>query len=164
MQRQRLLLLLVVSFILASGLSNCKSTSKSTVEKHTGTSSKTNKTGNCEQTIIYHVDKVTGGDHESPANIDITVNPSAKLITLAGEIPSTEQKFNFETVVETIDCNLNTDLTQGYSIYKGYIKQEDGSTTQTSLMIEARDGRITMHGAESNGEMVIWVSSWKVSN
>lgn len=163
MQKQQLSALLFVTFVLTSTFSNCKSSLKSTAEKPPGNISQTKKISRCDQTIVFHSDKLMGGEREISANIDITVSPSTKLITIAGEVPSMQQKISFETVIEIIDCNFNTDLTRGYSIYKGYTKQSDGSSTPASFKIEAKDGKLSICDPDKNGELVFWVSKWTVA-
>src|SRR5690349_15890553 len=78
-------------------------------------------TSKCDQTIRYYADKLktVNGEQETNSNTEIVINPSTKLISLTSEIPNHE-KVNFETVIESFDCNFNSDMTEGQAIYKGY--------------------------------------------
>ena len=75
----------------------------------------------------------------------VVINPAAKLINLTRESPDPE-KVRFDTEIEAVDCNLNTDLTEGRSIYKGDIKQQDGTKTYSILRVEAKDGGLIISG------------------
>jgi hypothetical protein len=73
-----------------------------------------------------------------------------------------ESRTQFETVIETMDCQLNADLTQGYAVYTGYTKQADGTTTPTTIKVESKDGKITLTDPNKNGEFFFIVSKWSV--
>ncbi len=120
----------------------------------------------CDQTIKYYSEKVkvkkTG--EEIAAQSEFIINPIAKTISINSYVPSESERKSFTTIIESTDCSLNSNLTSGHSIYRGYIKQLDGSTTSAYIDIEAKDGGITMSNADPNkqGEFSIIVSRWEV--
>jgi hypothetical protein len=125
-------------------------------------------TSKCDQTIKYYVDKVkmANDGQETIANIEIVINPSVKLISITSESPN-EERVSFDTEVESIDCNFNSDMTEGQSIYKGYIKQENGTTTKAIIKLEAKDGGLTISNADPDkvgkeGEYIMLISKWEV--
>jgi len=143
----------------------CKSTKISQIQV-SNSKQVVETTSKCDQTIKYYSDKLTmanGG--EVNANIEIVINPSTKVISITSE-PQNQEKVNFETVIESFDCNFNSDLTDGQSIYKGYIKQKDGATTNAIIKVEAKDGSLTISNAdpEKEGEFIFIVTKWEVMN
>jgi hypothetical protein len=121
----------------------------------------------CDQTIRYYSEKIKGSKtgQEIMAHTEIVISPSSKLINLKSEAPN-EEKADFNTVIETFDCDFNSDLTEGQAVYHGYIKQENGTTTKTTIRIEAKDGGIIIIGSDPGhtdaDQMVIVVSKWEV--
>ena len=123
-------------------------------------------TSKCDQTMRYYADKlkkVKGGEQEINANTVIVINPSTKLISLTSEPPN-QEKVNFETVIESFDCSFNTDMTAGQALYKGYIKQKDGTTTIAIIKLEAKDGGLTLSNAdpENEGALIMIITKWEV--
>jgi major membrane immunogen (membrane-anchored lipoprotein) len=120
----------------------------------------------CDQTIKYYSEKVRSGKtgEEVAAQSEITINPVAKTITIASYVPSESERKSFVTVIESSDCNLNSDITSGQSVYRGYIKQLDGSTTKSYVNIEAKDGGITLSNADPDrrNDFAIIISKWEV--
>jgi hypothetical protein len=121
----------------------------------------------CEQKVKYYIDKIKGvrDGQEVSANTELVIDPAAKLITLTSEPPN-QGKVSFDIQIESFDCNLNTNLTDGQSTYKGYIKQTDGTTTSSNLKIEAKDGELTITGGDQAQpeKMVMRVTKWEVFN
>lgn len=119
----------------------------------------------CGQTIKYYSEliKMTNGQPDVNANTEIIINPSAKLITLTSEPPN-QDKVSFDTVIEHLDCNLNTGITEGLAVYYGYIKQKDGGTTKAIIKVEAKDGSLTISNGdpEKNAEFLMVVSKWEI--
>jgi hypothetical protein len=105
----------------------CRST-KGLKGQNSGSKQLVEMVGKCEQKVKYYIEKMKGfrsGD-EVITNTAIVIDPAAKLISLTSEPPNRE-KVNFDTEIESVDCNLNANLTEGRSTYRGYIKQPDGS-------------------------------------
>lgn len=123
----------------------------------------------CNQTIKYYADNIksvsAGEELEVSANTEITINPSAKIISILSEPPN-QDKVSFNTVIENFDCNLNADLTDGQTIYTGYIVQTDGSSTKAIIKVEAKDGVLTISSSnpESVTKTLIVVSKWEIVN
>ncbi|MBV4357518.1 hypothetical protein [Pinibacter aurantiacus] len=160
MPQRRLFSLIIVSFTIISTLSVCKPSSKVESKPQKVSNSQPVTNDRCSQTITYHADKLSEQGNEVAADVDLVINPTTKIISLHAEIPSAQQKVNFDTVIESIDCNLNSDLTEGYSIYKGYIVQQDGTSTKATLKVEAKDGKIKIFDPAQINEHAINVSKW----
>jgi hypothetical protein len=106
---------------------------------------------------------MTNGEPDVKVVTEIIINPSARVISLTSEPPE-QGKVSFETVIESIDCKLNSDLTEGQAIYNGYIKQKDGSSTKAILKVEAKDGNLTIANGdpEHHAPFLIVVSKWEI--
>jgi hypothetical protein len=160
--KQRIILLQVTLCIGVLFFSACKS-AKITREQ-TATQKKT-EISTCDQVIKYYSEliRMTNGEPDVKVLTEIIVNPSARVISLTTEPPE-RGKVSFDTVIESIDCNLNADLTEGQAIYSGYIKQEDGRTTKAMLKVEAKDGSLTISNADAEKEasILIVVSKWEI--
>lgn len=156
--------LLAALFVTLVSLGACKS---SKIHKGQVLDSKQdgNTTSICDQAIRYYANKLkmTNGGQEVDVNTELLISPSTKLISLTSTPPN-QEKVSFDTVIESFDCNFNPALTDGQSIYKGYIKQNDGTTTKAIIKVEAKDGSITISNfdPEKEGEYVIIVSKWEV--
>jgi hypothetical protein len=121
--------------------------------------------GKCEQKIKYFIEKMKDirNGEEVSANTEIVIDPAEKLIRLTSEPPD-QKKVNFDTEIESVDCNLNANLTEGQSTYRGYIKQSDGTKTYTILKVEAKDGALTITGGDAAqpDRVVMIVTKWEV--
>jgi len=121
----------------------------------------------CNQTIKYYADNIklvsAGKEEAVSANTEITINPSAKIISIMSEPPN-QDKVSFNTVIENFDCTLNADLTDGQTIYTGYIVQTDGSSTKAIIKVEAKDGVVTISNGDTERatKMLIVVSKWEI--
>jgi hypothetical protein len=160
-----LLAALLVTFV---SFGACKSTKISTkINKGQVSNSEqvVRTTSICDQAIRYYSDKfkMTNDGQEVNVITEIIINPSTKLISLTSAPPN-QEKVSFDTVIENFDCNFNSTLTGGQSIYTGYIKQKDGTTTKAVIKVEAKDGGITISSSdpEKHGEFIIIVSKWEV--
>ncbi|THU40480.1 hypothetical protein FAM09_11505 [Niastella caeni] len=151
-------LILGTALILFSA---CKSTK--VAQAQNGNQSKA--ISSCDQTIKYYSEKIrmVNSGQEKSFNTEITINPSDKLINISSEPPE-QEKVSFNVVIEGIDCHLNSDLTAGQVTYNGYINQQDGSTTQITLMVEAKDGSLTITDPNSkdDGNFLMIVSKWEI--
>ena len=143
----------------------CRSTKPTQVDLSSNKKLRPELAGKCEQTVRYYIEKLreVNSGQEVNANTQIVINPSAKLISLTSEPPG-QEKVNFDTNIESSECNLSGDLTEGYSTYRGYIKQTDGTTTSTILKIEAKGEGLTITGSSpgQSGVLVMVVSRWEV--
>lgn len=121
----------------------------------------------CSQTIKYYSDKIkiSFGAQEVSVKSEIVINPSQKTITVTSEPPN-QQRVSFITIIESIDCELGADLTNGYSIYTGYIQQLDGTTSKEVIKLEAKDGSLTISNADPDkeGGLTICISNWEIIN
>jgi hypothetical protein len=106
---------------------------------------------------------MTNGEPDVKILTEIIINPSTRVISLTTEPPE-RGKVSFDTVIESIDCNLNAEITEGQAIYSGYIKQEDGRTTKAIIKVEAKDGSLTISNADPEEEATIFfvVSKWEI--
>jgi major membrane immunogen (membrane-anchored lipoprotein) len=120
----------------------------------------------CDQTVKYYSEKIklnkTG--EEVAAQSEITVNPVEKTISITTRMASQVDGKSVITVIESSDCSLNSDLTDGQSVYKGYMKPLDGPTSKMYLSIKAKDGGVILSNADSDkqSEFDIIVSKWEV--
>lgn len=160
--RQKTTLLQVVLSVCLFAFSACKSVKESQIQA-TNQKPSSETISTCDQTIKYFSDKIIAEGQEVGAKTEIVINSSAKQISLTSEPPS-QERVNFDTVIESIDCNLNSDLTEGKAIYKGYIKQIDGTTTNAIIKLEAKDGNLTISNGdyERKSDFIIVVSKWEV--
>lgn len=121
----------------------------------------------CDQVIKYYSEliRMTNGEPDVKVMTEIIINPSGRVISLTSEPPE-QGKVSFETTIESIECNLNTGLTEGQAVYSGYIKQNDGSTTKAIIKVEAKDGNLTISNAdpekEKDAQFLIVVSKWEI--
>jgi len=117
----------------------------------------------CEKVIKYYIKAGNENGKEFKLNAEITVNP-INLINVNLELPN-QPDSKFDIIIDSFDCNLNADLTKGSALYKGYIKQENGSATNAIIKI-ARDekGKLTISNAdpEQASGMILYVDRWEV--
>ena len=144
---------------------SCRSTRPTEIDLSNNKKLMPELAGKCEQTVRYYIEKLReiNSGQEVNANTQIVINPSAKLISLTSEPPG-QDKVNFDTNIESVECNLSGDLTEGQSTYRGYIKQTDGTTTSTIFKLEAKSEGLTITG-NSPGQsavLVMLVSRWEV--
>jgi hypothetical protein len=160
--QQRITLLQVILCIGVLFFSACKSTR---VNQKQITRQNQVEINMCDQTIKYYSEliKMTNGQPDVNINTEIIINPSTRILSLSSEEPE-KGKGGFDTVIESIECNLNAGLTEGQAIYNGYIKQEDGSTTKAIIKVEAKDGSLTISNADTEIEApyFIVVSKWEI--
>ncbi len=162
--KRRITLLQLALCISVLFFSACKST-KITREQ-TATQQKAAISA-CDQVIKYYSEliKMTNGEPDVNINTEITINPSTRILNLKSD-QLKEGKNGFDTVIESIDCNLNAELTEGQAIYSGYIKQEDGRTTKAIIKVEAKDGNLTISNAdpenEKDAQFLIVISKWEI--
>jgi len=98
----------------------------------------------CGKTIKYTASKLLGPNGEEiTAPTEITINPTTKIITLESAPPD-QEKVLFETQIESIECSFSKKLTSGKAYYKGYILQQDGNKSPTELVLEAKDGVVSL--------------------
>jgi hypothetical protein len=153
-----------ISLLFFIAIISCRS-NKTIQQAGVTASPQVEMTGSCSQTIKYFSDKgimtKTGKDMEM--HTEITINPSASIISISGEVPG-EEKAAFEMVIEHFDCSLTARFTAGEAIYAGYIKQQDGTSTKAWLKIEAKDGSLLMSNGdpEEESEFTIVVNKWEV--
>lgn len=117
----------------------------------------------CGKTIKYYINKVSTSQQELKVKMEIIISPSNKNINLNAEVEN-EGKTNFNTVIESMECELNNDLTKGYALYKGYIKQENGDTTKAFIKIEIKDHQLIISNAdpEKTDNMKMFVEKWEI--
>jgi hypothetical protein len=160
--KQRTALLQVTLCIGALFFSACKSTK---VNQKQTTRQNQAEISICDQTIKYYSEliKMTNGQPDVNINTEITINPSTRILHLSTEEPE-KGKGGFDTVIESIECNLNAGLTEGQAIYNGYIKQEDGNSKKAKIKVEAKDGSLTISNADAEKEApyFIVVSKWEI--
>lgn len=117
------------------------------------------------QSIKYFIDKVRfiKDGNETKVHAEFEINPISKIISLHADDPE-KGKVSFETEIESIECSLNENLTAGQAVYKGYIKQDDGRKTWTSLLLEPKDGQILIRSADQNdpGQISFVVERWEI--
>ncbi|WP_316831272.1 hypothetical protein [Pedobacter aquatilis] len=119
----------------------------------------------CERVIKYYVKSGKEGDKEFKLNAVITVNP-INLINVDMEIPN-QPKTNFDIIIESADCDLNTELTKGTALYKGYVKHENGDATNSVIKISRDDkGKLTISNADPElpKGLTLYVDKWEVFN
>ncbi len=156
MSRQFIGLLAFITIILGS----CASSKKTS-----NANDRNLKTSICDKTIRYTIEKVKmiEGGNEIKAHAEITIDPFSKNINVNADDPESGKKI-FDTQIESIDCTFNENLTNGKATYKGYIKQQDGRKTWTSLTIELKDNQLVLNGTTedrpSNVYMII--DRWEI--
>jgi hypothetical protein len=158
--QQRITLFQLVLCISVLFFSACKSTK---ITRETATQNQP-EIGTCDQVIKYYSEliRMTNGEPDVKVITEVIINPSSKVISLTSEPPE-QGKVSFETIIESIDCKLNSDLTEGKAIYNGYIKQKDGNSTKATLKIEAKDGYLTISNGDPQHEtFIIVVSKWEI--
>lgn len=117
--------------------------------------------GICNRPIQYKSEKVIMNTDQSEIYMEtsITVNPAEKRISLFSKTPEGE-KMNFDFIIESTDCSLDTNLTSGKAAYTGYIKQQDGEKTFTTIIIEPQDGVLRIGSFYPPGLFEIVVKEW----
>jgi hypothetical protein len=98
----------------------------------------------CGKTIKYTTNKLIGPNGEEiSALTEVTINPTTKIITLESTPPD-QEKVLFETQIESITCSFSKKLTSGKAYYKGYIVQQDGNKSPVEIVLEAKDGVVSL--------------------
>lgn len=98
----------------------------------------------CSKTIKYTTNKLLGPNGEEiTAPTEITINPTTKVITLESAPPD-QEKVLFETQIESMECSFSKKLLSGKAYYKGYILQEDGNKSPAEIVLEAKDGTVSL--------------------
>lgn len=165
MKRNRIRYQVVLTIVLLVFIA-CKSV-KPSQEQVSTKEQVTETTGMCEQTIKYYIDKFVMIKDGQEINVPtvIVVHPKAKFIGLTSEPPN-QGKVSFDTEIESYDCDFNKDLTQGQTIYRGYIKQEDGTRTTAVLKFEAKGGELTISNGDPNVpvDYIMRVTKWEIIN
>jgi hypothetical protein len=98
----------------------------------------------CNKTIKYIVRKIqpiVEGQPQRNTYIEITINPTLKLINLKSQNKKKEP-VNFNTNILSFECTLDEKLTKGTAVYKGYTKQREGQGTTSTIKIEVKNGKI----------------------
>lgn len=162
--KQKTNLLQVVLILMLFVIYACKSVKESQIQ--VSNPNQTSETiSKCDQKVKYYSDRVkmVGDGQEIRVNTEIIINSSAKLISLTSEPPG-QDKVNFDTVIESFDCSLNSDLTEGRATYKGYTKQIDGTSTRAIITIEAKEGSLIISNddGEKQGDFIVIVSKWEI--
>ena len=154
-------LFIPVLVFIAIGVCGCVSSNKSQ-----STNPNNQNASICDKTIRYTIEKVKmiEGGNEIKIHTEITIDPSSKNINLNADLPDGGKK-TFDTQIESIECTLNETLANGQATYKGYIKQDDGSKTWTSLLVEAKDGQLLIRSADQNnpGQVSFVVDKWEIA-
>jgi hypothetical protein len=134
-------------------------------KKSKGTNPINQNTSICDKAIRYTIEKVKmiEGGNEIKIHAEITIDPSSKNINLNADLPDGGKK-TFDTQIESIECTFNENLTSGQATYKGYIKQDDGRKTWTSLSVEPKDGQLLIRSADQNnpGQVSFVVDKWEM--
>lgn len=98
----------------------------------------------CEQTIKYSTNKLLSpSGEEVAASTHITFNPAKKLITVESESLN-DGNATFDTVIESVECTFDKKITTGKADYKGYILQSDGTKSPVEIILEAKDGVVSL--------------------
>lgn len=98
----------------------------------------------CSKIIKYTANKLLGPNGEEiTAPTEITINPTTKVITLVSTPPD-QEKVLFETQIESIECSFSKKLLSGKAYYKGYILQQDGNKSPAEIVLEAKDGTVSL--------------------
>lgn len=104
----------------------------------------------CDQIIKYSTDTVKGPNGEELlALTEITINPLTNIITLES-FTKDQGKVLFDTQIESTECSLTEKPTSGKADYIGYIIHKDGSKSQTEIVLEAKNGVVSL--TTYNGE------------
>lgn len=154
------LLSTVLAFLIIS--SSCRSTK--VTHKQAADHSQTGSKDICNQIIKYHSEKVKMKSGEEVNFItEFIIDPSKKLINLTSTPPN-QEKVNVDAVIESFECDMNADLTNGQAVYTGYIRQPDGQTTKGVLKVEAKDGNLSIVNGEPGKEsdFIVLVSKWEI--
>jgi len=119
----------------------------------------------CDKTVRYTIEKVKmiEGGNEIKTHAEITVDPLSKNINLNGDDPESGKK-SFDAQIESIECRLNKDLTDGQSTYKGYIKQNDGRKTRSTMTIEFKGNQLVISGTTDNRPSNVYmiIDHWEI--
>jgi hypothetical protein len=118
----------------------------------------------CDRTIRYYSEKAKGGNGQQvEATIEITIDPTAKTVDIM-VVTRDGKHQEIQIVVEYLECTFNSDLTQGAATYSGYIKQQDGSTTKTSMKVAYAGDVLTISNADPNRteEFFFVITKWEL--
>lgn len=153
-------LFIPVLVFIAIAVCGCVSSKKSQ-----GTNPNSQNASICDKTIRYTIEKVKmiEGGNDIKIHAEITIDPSSKNINLNADLPDGGKK-TFDTEIESVECTFTENLTNGQATYKGYIKQDDGRKTWTSLSVEPKDGQLLIRSADQNnpGQVSFVVDKWEV--
>jgi len=111
----------------------------------------------CSKTIKYSAEKILGPNGEDIAALtEVTINPTTKVITLESAPPD-QEKVLFETQIESIQCAFGKKLNSGKAYYKGYILQQDGNKSPVEIVLEAKDGAVTLTSYDEDKKVGLMV-------
>ena len=148
------------SAIIIFLLNACDSTKKLQITKHSS-----ENTSMCDKTVRYIVEKIkmVEGGNEVSVHTEIIFNPTTRIINLKADDPE-RGKISFDTEIDSFDCTLNEKLTAGKAIYKGYIKQPDGSKDFSTLTIEIKDEQLYIKGGTEDkpANFYMIVDKWEI--
>lgn len=110
--------------------------------------------------IKYHITQIIEQEKElTSKRTEVTI--STQNINLYAEVEGQVAEFN--TVIQNVDWNFNENLTKGYAIYTGYIKQENGNTTDQKILVEAdENGKLKISDPNKPKGMTMLVDKWQV--
>jgi len=149
-----------LSTVITLLLNACEPSKKSQATSHSN-----QNTSICDKTVRYIVEKIKMAEGGNEVNIhtEIILNPTTKIINLKADDPE-KGKISFDTEIESFDCTLNEKVTAGKAIYKGYIKQPDGSKVFSSLVIEIKDEQIYIKGFTEDKPATFYmvVDKWEI--
>ena len=98
-------------------------------------------------------------------SLEIIFNPAEKLITFYIESPE-RGKISSKASIESINCNLNAGLTEGYSLYRALTLEKDRNleSVEVSFRIEAKENglEIVMINERQKRPFIIKVDRWEV--
>ena len=166
---QSLVLVHIVLLTIVVCQPACKS-AKSLVANSKNASASKVKAGSapfdiCSQKVRFYSEKllVVKTGQIMDVQTEITVDPSAKVVTLKAQAPG-EEKAEFNTSIESFECHFNEDFTVGWALYNVDIKQQDGTHTKMILKLEAKDGMLQFVNGDlkEENQMTVYVSKWEV--
>jgi hypothetical protein len=155
----------ILSFLILSIVFLSFSSFKYITDLRNPAPNKQNKDGIefCNQTIKYKGDKIRKGDsEETPTVTEITINPIKKVISVLSNVPEMES-VKYDAHIESIECSVDSKLTSGKAVYNGYVERED-SKSIIRLVLEAKDGKITITSYDDEGDFAIHIpiNKWEV--
>lgn len=118
----------------------------------------------CNRAVRYIIEKIrrieNGDEHK--IHIELVFDPSSKNINLRSDDPE-KGKINFDTEIESFECTLNRSFSEGEAVYKGYIKQDDGTRSFVTIIIEIIDGIPQIKAINQNQKAMFYmiVDRWE---